>query len=397
MGTKENFNRNLVKGRENLIQNVKLVLYKKDPQIFDKIDFENDQIYLNPLLFAVLTSKKINDFNQAIWHFCQETKIEINIDESGYIYISNLGFFHLEEKVGKVSFIKNNNFEIIFEGKLVKYKFEASKLILSKFELLYHPVFLLNEHFFDEFGTNVPVEITNTSKKFEPYLITALNHIKNVNPEWYKLLEENLKKIILFEDKSGRRNSFATQSVHGCIFLNCFQDNYNEVFFIEDIAHQAGHVIFNTFLASNPNIYKCDKNHEIFLNREIDEYNEPRELYVMIHAMYTYESILQCFVKCLDNNIFSGSKRHELLGRIKYTLYKFLRDFELLSINDEQGKNIFFTDEGLEILNWFKETFILVCNKYGDELDLVDISNQPYNFSYSKFLELNPLFENEII
>ena len=43
---------NVVNGISTLTQSVKLLLYKTNNSIFEKIDFENDDIYQEPLLFA---------------------------------------------------------------------------------------------------------------------------------------------------------------------------------------------------------------------------------------------------------------------------------------------------------------------------------------------------------
>jgi hypothetical protein len=391
---------NVNAGTFQLIDNIKLILYKKDPSIFEQLDFENDEIYLEPILFAALNSKLIVDVNKLLIGFknkeIQRAQVEMMTDQNGTIYLPNIGYF--------ITSLPNSPVEISFEekyalkqqGKGIDFKLEELVKIHEHFEVVSHPIYLLDEHFFDEFGTDVPVEITEVTKKHLTHLTLALDTIENYAPEWYTLLKSTAKKMVIFNDPSKKRNSFATQSVHGCAFFNAFQENYNEVFFIEDIAHQCGHVIFNAYLAGKPDVFRIDKNTDIYLIGERNQYNEPRALYVMLHAMYTYESIFTCFDGCLESETFSDHKTHELFGRLTFTLVKFERDYELLSEIDAEGKNKYFKKEGLELLHQFKESYKKSISKWGRNIVLLNLNNQPYNFSYSKFLELNPLQKHEL-
>jgi len=382
-------------GTVELIDSIKLILYKKYPTIFDEIDFENDEIYLEPLLFAGLNSKLEIDVNNLLLGYKNKTivisEIELKTDENGLLYLPNIGYFHTSVSNELVQFSCQDKYFIKSKNDVIDFKLEELIKIHDLFEVVTQPIELLNEYFFDEFGTDVPVEITEVTNKHKAHLTFALDNIKKYAPDWYTLLKSTVRKMVIFNDPSKKRNSFATQSVHGCAFFNAFQENYNEVFFIEDIAHQCGHVIFNAYLASKPDIFRIDKNTDIYMNGERNSYNEPRALYVMIHAMYTYDSIFTCFNGCLESETFSDHKTHELHGRLTFTLLKFERDYELLSEIDAKGKNKYFKNDGLEILNQFKQSYNQCISNWGRNLVKLNLENQPYNFSYSKFLELNPI------
>jgi hypothetical protein len=47
-------------GLAQLIQNIKILLYKQDENIFEILDFENDKIYIEPLLFAYFNNFETN-------------------------------------------------------------------------------------------------------------------------------------------------------------------------------------------------------------------------------------------------------------------------------------------------------------------------------------------------
>lgn len=390
------FNQKLLIGKNNLIEKIKIFLYKQNKSFFDNYDFNNDLIYLEPLLFAGITSKKKENIDNILFSYSKDLETDIKTNSKGYFYIPKIGYFFTELKEQKFTIQKKGSEFYIYTDTdtncfEIEFKFEKIKIIQNKFELLNYPLDILHQHFFDEFGTDVPVEIIEISKKQEHNLSIALSIIKLNSPTWYKLLSDNVQSIVIFNDSSKKRNSFATQSVHGCIFLNSFQDDYNEVFFIEDIAHQGGHVIFNTYLSSDVNPFLMHKNTEIYLRGERDKYNEPRALYVMLHAMYTYESIFTCFNACLKNNVFNGQKKHELLGRLTFTLLKFERDLDLLMDKDEKGNNVYFTSEGIDLINEFVNNYNMCLSNWGNEIKNLNLTNQSYNFSYTSFLELNPL------
>ena len=45
----------------------------------------------------------------------------------------------------------------------------------------------------------------------------------------------------------------------------------------------------------------------------------------------------------------------------------------------------------MDLINQFKESYKKCITNWGKNLVMFNLNNQPYNFSYSKFLELNPL------
>ena len=49
-----------------ILDNIKTLIYIEDKSIFEKIDFDDDTIYLEPLLFAYFNSKKDKLFPKEI-------------------------------------------------------------------------------------------------------------------------------------------------------------------------------------------------------------------------------------------------------------------------------------------------------------------------------------------
>ena len=68
----------------------------------------------------------------------------------------------------------------------------------------------------------------------------------------------------MFRTDPKNTNSFATIKAHGMAFFNVYQDEYDEVFFVDDIAHQTGHIIFNVMIYESNRFFKKDKNTAAF-------------------------------------------------------------------------------------------------------------------------------------
>lgn len=392
-------------GNQFLVDTIKLILYKNNPTIFDEIDFENDTIYQDPFVFAALNTSQKFDVMDVLWGYktieLQQDSIAIFTDLSGRCYLPNIGYFYTDqiEKNLSISFEKDSYRLKDDKQQVINFNFEFPFLIHDTFQVLKHQHPLLIEHFYAADGQLVDVEISEITNKHIGHLTLAFDLIRDYSPDFYKLLKMCVRKVLIFKSEPHEflnsevvdRNSFATLSVHGCAFFNAFREEYNEVFFIEDIAHQCGHVIFNTYLASKPDIFKIESTTNIASPLEVELYNEERSLYVVTHAMYTYDSIFTCFSNCLENNVFEGDKFHEILGRLAFSCYKFTQDYKLLSQLDAEGNSLFFKDEGKSLLIQFLGTYNAVIERWGHKLNDLNLSDQPYNFSYRIFTENNPI------
>lgn len=377
-------------GKENLENDIKLIMYKKHSTLFDEIDFEDSDFFLNPIIFDSISENNfdfefiINCYNHQLEKL---NNISLQTDVNGFIYCPYLGYFqttHYNQEV-KLSF-KNDAFELSLENKLIDFKLYQIERIDDKFELFFGPILNLEKYFYSFGKSKVEVEVFEITKIQKENLIKALEIIKNTNHSWYELMKNVTQSFMIFSDKSIQRNSFSALGVHGCAFFNSFQDNYNEVFFIEDIAHQCGHIIFNSFINSKTNCFLID---ELTVIKTIYNHGEGRSILVILHAMYTYYSILDCFERCHSNGVFNGHKQHELIGRLHFTISKFYSDYSIL-INSK-GQSEYLNQNGMDLIAMFKIKFDLICENLRETLKDLNTSNQPYNFSYEVFLETNPI------
>lgn len=82
---------------DNVIYSIKNILYKKDPLIFDKIDFYNDDIFLEPLLFSAIINNDNENIERSLMSYKSNSLIKIKGKNS--IYIPNIGYIKLINEI----------------------------------------------------------------------------------------------------------------------------------------------------------------------------------------------------------------------------------------------------------------------------------------------------------
>ncbi|WP_316820485.1 hypothetical protein [Pedobacter gandavensis] len=385
-----------------IIDNIKLLLYKSNEDIFDQIDFDDDFIYSEPMLFAFFNSKDkdVNDLNLILFGYRigeENNLIKITSDRYGRIYLPNIGWLVTESPNTAFSLLGSPKSITLLNGEYkTNFKLDALEYIGDTgIELLKYPIPLLKQFYYDSKNNPVEVEIDEISKKHKRNLEQAYYLIKTHSPEHYKIICSVVQKCVVFNVNSALRNSFATLSAQGISFFNAYQEDYNEVFFVDDIAHQTGHLIFNVL------IYEVEKfinvSPDLVLDSVVlaDGSLETRNIYIIFHALYTYYAIFTCLNACLAVGAFSGHKKHEAVGRMSFYIRKCYSDLGLIERPKEENYTVdkLFTREGLVIYNEIKNFFIEITKEWGPQVKNLELSNQTYNFNYSIFLASNPLDE----
>ncbi|WNI37305.1 hypothetical protein [Chryseobacterium sp. SG20098] len=387
----------LEQGLETQNQNIKLLLYKLNSDIFDYLDFESETIYQEPLFFSYFnkSDSSIVQLEQILAGFSCDNKFLVQTDDFGRLYIPNIGWFITNKNNTGLVFYKK---EMLLEKDGIKVDFTLESFSLienTSIEILKYPIPLLEQCFFNVDKKLIEVEIKEITEKHLLHLTKAYQLIKKIIPTQFQLLEKYANKCMIFNVDTYERNSFATMKAAGIGFYNAYQEDYDEVFFVDDIAHQTGHVIFYTLLSNVEDFFKVPKE-TILETLELSDgtFIEKRDLYVLFHAFYTYYTSLTCLDACLDAGDFDKRQIHEAKGRIAFYINKCYKDLTLIDeepFKSEENAAKYFTEEGLTIYKEIKNTLLKISKKWLDEIKAFNFSNQPYNFTYSKFTELNPL------
>jgi hypothetical protein len=386
----------------NITQNLKILLYKQNEKIFEVLNFEQDIIYSDPLLFAYFNDKsKINKTTESITYGYSDNNVifELFSDKLGRVYLPNVGWFLTNYKNDSLVFDKLN-FKLFKDKEEIPFEFEKIECIENtNIELLKYPIPLLEQCYFNTEKELLDVEIEQITKKHLKNCTKAYHLIKQYIPTQFELIEKYAPKCVIFNIDTFQRNSFATFAAQGIGFYNAYQKDYDEVFFLDDIAHQTGHAIFNVLIFDSNQFFKKDKSTILeTINMPDGSLIENRDLHVIFHALYTYYTSFICLDTCLENNVFQGKQEHEAIGRIAFYLNKCYTDLLLVDnpIQENEKAKDYFTPEGFTIYIELKNKWFEMYKKWFDITKHLDMSNQPYNFTYAKFLELNPLKEINI-
>lgn len=362
-----------------IVNTIKLLIYKEIPILLNKVDFNDDDVFLEPLLFAYFNSKKDNIFSNEILkelmqgYFIEKDYLLINqsFNKNNIAYIPKIGYFKKGEDIpfDPIEIIDNTNIELIKHPlKLLQNIFEnTSGNIINENEII------------------INSELIN--KNIVP-LTHALKLIKENSPGQFKLIEQCCKKILLFKSKNKNINSFATLKAHGIAFLNVYQDDYDVAFFVDDIAHQTGHIILTTLFRDRKNFFTVDEQQNI---GEILMKADNRSIYILIHAFYTYYTTFSCLDDCLKNNSFNEIQRKEAIGRIGFYLNKFDKDIDNFDkiIKYFKGIENVLAPSGIEIFLIIKDKYLEIFQKWHPATKHFNYDNQTYNFSFSNFNKLN--------
>lgn len=394
----------LIKGRTRILDDIRILIYKESPVTFELLDYENDKIFNEPFLFAFFcANNKGATLDQLLLgHIAKEKRpkiINALTDKQGIIYLPEIGWLTTALNETQVALITTDderlsNVSITFNGEDVPFTFEPiQKMENTSFELIHHQHPLLQPHFIDSKNSLVNVDVENIAQTQRSSLTKAFELICKLCPEYYELLEQSVLKVVLFNDPQVKRNSFATLSVHGCAFFNSFQTEYDEVFFVEDIAHQCGHVIFNNITHGNNDIFRVSGETVIkesgFFGIIINLLEE-RTLFVAFHALFTYYVISICLEACILKSDLTELQKHEALGRLAFCFHKYGNDIALLNRVDKSGNSIYFTEAGLELYKPMEAQYNHLRREWGTKLNKIKLYNQPYNFSVKNFHKSNP-------
>lgn len=362
-----------------LIETIKLLLYKESPSIFEQINFEDNNAFLEPLLFTFFNYKKEQNWTKELLLEVmqgylinkQSPKINFSYCSNQITYIPILGYFKKGES-------KPFDLIKIIEGTTI--------------EILKHPIYLHNNIFRNKLDIPICKEKITINKslikKNISFLTNAFHLIKKYSEEHFFMIEKSCKKIVIFKTDINNTNSFATIKVHGIAFINVYQDDYDEVFFVDDIAHQTGHIILTTLFIDKEAIFKIDEEQNV---EDIIRQKDHRNVHTLIHALYTYYTTLLCLDNCLKNNAFTKNQKREAIARIGFYLNKCTIDLDRFNqINEFFGgiENVLALD-GMKIYLFIEENLLSFSKKWFHITNKLNYSNQPYNFTLKDFNKLN--------
>jgi len=369
----------------NMIDSIKQLLFSRHNDIFERLDFDNDSIYLEPLLYTYVNQKDSKWLDCIIYGYEKEKKqsIEVFSNDRGIIYVPQIGYFKTNHPSKTIILeTKNNKIILKLEGEKIDYDFEPILFLFNGMELVksQHP--LLEEVFTCQIQRDSYIYIEDVYKTHVDSLNKGLAIIEACNPNHYKLLLKNLKKIMLFSAQ--KPNSFAVLKAHNMIFLNVNKWN-TEMFFADHVSHEGAHITFFTFTyESKYQLFKCDP-HTLFSEVTGNAW-EHSTIYLRFHGLFTYYEITKGLEVYINNKSNPQRNLHEAKGRQAFHLKRFK-----LSIDPFEESIDIFSSEGIKWFEMFKEHYFRLEHEYGEILNDFNLNEQPYDFNSEIFEKQNSL------
>lgn len=352
--------------KTKLIETIQLLIYKENPYLIEKIDFEDDKVCLEPLLFAYFNSKKNNLFSKDMLteiiqgYFIVKEPLLLNesFNNDKIAYIPNLGYF---DKQGnkKDEILKIDAFEIVKTNHplLEKYFYEYYKGHIVNANPSYNSVWKENY------------------KELEQVILIIKEHL----PEFYKELVFANKRIFLHDNP--KILNFTSIETIGMLYFYVLGEN-NLIYFIEEIIHQASHNYLYYVMFNKEDFFKIDSLTTVMRDLTKQDWDY-RNLYGAFHGLYTVTRRVECFDILLSKNVFSGNQKHELLGRMADMFPRFQTGLELLSLDEV------FNQKGKEMYLELTQKCQKILDKYNKLKDEFDLSHRDLDFRYTEFCLTN--------
>ena len=179
----------------------KMLLYKHDQELFDKIDFENDRAFTEPFIFSYFNSDLSvkPTLDQLLWHYFKDEKktkpFELSTDSTGIAYIPEHGYLLTHCKEEKLTASFDGKLVLHKNGAEVNYKFESIQKVGDiNLSLFTYPSSLLNPFFRDSEGKQVQVTLLKNEWHIGHFQ-RALKIIKNLNEEYYDAILATVRGI----------------------------------------------------------------------------------------------------------------------------------------------------------------------------------------------------------
>jgi hypothetical protein len=381
----ETISQKLLEGKEALSYSIKMMLYQKEPELFELLDFEDDSIFQEPLLYTYYNVPSPSmQLSQILYGYIQPSSRpesqDVATDADGVVYLPNIGYFKTGLPARNITLhYKDDTFNFTDGDVPVPATFIPLTYIkgttielCSRNNLLFQDFFAMaNSHEVSFFSGE---EWDKHQKNVEK----AFTIVQDNFPVFYDMLLQSVRRIVIFKSPSQR--SFASLQVNGAAFFN-IKEHDDEVFILEDITHQCGHVVYyavahdkQTYLAAP--ITTPLKN---FTGVETDS----RGLLNAFYALLPYCFSNYCSKVCDDNQVFKGRQYHEFLGRFAFRMRKFTTDIKNFSAPG------IFTPKGIELFKGMKAVHQLIYDSRQPVLQHFDVTNQQYEFSYDRFLQAN--------
>lgn len=336
--------------------------------LLKRVNFDDDDIFLEPLIVAYFNNKNDNKFIGEIleeilqgYHIDKSPlKINHSYNKNNIAYIPEIGYFKRDEDEPFEPILKLDDFEVIKET---------------------HP---LEEKYFVEFykGHIINKNPSHSSVWEAHYkeLFQAIDLIKEHIPNFYKQLAFANRRIYLHDNP--KILNFTSIETLGMLYFYVIGKN-NLIYFIEELILQGSHNYLYYVVHNRKDYFKIDVDNSIMRDYTKQAWDY-RNIYGAFYGIFTVSQRVKYFDILLTKNIFTGREKHELLGRFTDQFSRFRTGLELLNLEEV------YTKKGIDFYNQMDTECAAILKKYEKLKTEFDLSNRDVDFRYDDFCTLNP-------
>jgi hypothetical protein len=370
------------RGQLAFANGLRRLVFRAAPNAFELLEFDDDDAFLEPTVFPSLlrgaadSDELLAGYVGAIAEPDRPQSIRVCTDGSGRLFLPRLGYLEGLPPLTLLELRRDDSSPVGYVAGRTAEETQLSDWTIGekRIALLPYPVSALTL----AVGNELPAH-EQAAREHRPALASALVQLEEVWAELAAAINDVVRYVILFEDES--RNSFATVAAHGAVFLNVAHGT-SDVYLLEDLAHQCGHVIFAAGCEGEPALFAVTPSTPV---SELTGEEDHRSIEVALHGMVTQALM----VALLDRSLTSGrtTARDEVRGRLLFALLRLGTDLRCLAGLPAYG------EAGEAIVRELIGVYGSAVERYGDQLLAADFTGQPYNFDFVVYAARNPVRE----
>ena len=373
--------------QRQIAASMKQLVARSDAATVSLLNFADDTPFLEPLLFTCFSPQHTQvTLDQILYGYIPTAirpgAIVACTGSDGTLFLPHVGYIATDLPDSVVAVARCDDpgeFVVEFSGTRASLACESVQQISGtsvEYPTLHEP---LTDGLMKAGDHQVaPGSIDKASRMHAGSVERAVTILDDVAADLLVSLLGVTRRVVVFHDDE--LDSFASFSAHGTAFLQAEPD-VDEVFFVEDLAHQCGHILFNAMTLDRNEFFVVDP--ETPLKSETRKTDEHRSVYVAFHGLFTECLMCICLERCRQEGVFTGRQQHELLGRLSFILKRL--NLDLLNLNREG----LFSSEGEELYRLFARVFDEVYRGARDQIVGFNLGNQPYAFRYERFAAVN--------
>ena len=341
----------------------KAYIYNSNEELFNLLDFENRDIFLNPLVIYIVKNDLKHLLPQILYGFINPKEIknviEVHSDEDGIVYVTGLGYFITELSNAKLDLtFLNESINLRIDNNPVKYKYEKPYFIEnSTIEIIKYKLSYFKNSCIDLEEKNCFSEVR--AAILSPTLITIYENAIAFYRDVYKEIKIFQIGKCIFPFVHDYLRSFSDFNLNGVAFTNIKVCN-TKVGIAGDLSHQWGHSLIDFIFLHPEKIIKIDAS---TIMRTLSQQDDKRTILDAIHGFFVIYFEFLSFSKMLNCSFYEDS-HNEIIARLNF--YNFSHNgLGFFNIDCENvftplGLNIFKTLQGDMVVAYqnFKEILI---------------------------------------